>query len=69
MLLLFAVAVIAVAAFALWPVCVPLSSAQVAASQPPISERSDTYLFGRMFQQRAGQWSQCKTRVARALFF
>lgn len=55
--------------YALWPVCVPLSSEQVAAFQPPITERTDSFLFGRVFQQREGQWHQCKTRIARALFF
>ncbi|OGB17904.1 MAG: hypothetical protein A2W72_15875 [Burkholderiales bacterium RIFCSPLOWO2_12_67_14] len=64
-----AVAALVGGAFALWPVCVPLSSEQVTAFQPPISERNDTYLFGPMFQQDAGQWYQCKTRIARALFF
>ena len=68
-LLLCAFAALVGGSFILWPVCVPLSAEQVAASQPPISERNDTYLFGRMFQQDAGQWYQCKTRIARALFF
>jgi len=68
-LLVCALAALVGVAFALWPVCVPLSSEQVAAFQPPISERNDTYLFGHMFQQSAGQWYQCKTRIARALFF
>jgi len=57
------------AGYALWPVCVPLSTEQVAAFQPPIAEREDSMLFGRVFQQRDGQWYQCKTRIARALFF
>jgi hypothetical protein len=69
MVLFVLVALAAVASFALWPVCVPLQSEQVTAFQPPINERNDTYLFGRAFQQRAGQWYQCKTRIARALFF
>ena len=68
-LLVCALAALVGVALALWPVCVPLSSEQVAALQPPMSERNDTYLFGRMFQQSAGQWYQCKTRIARALFF
>lgn len=63
------VALAATTAFALWPVCVPLSSEQVAAFQPPITERTDTTLIGPVFQQRAGQWYQCKTRIARAFFF
>lgn len=63
------VALAAVTAFALWPVCVPVHPEQVAGFQPPISERSDSYLFGRVFQQRDEQWYQCKTRVARVFFF
>jgi hypothetical protein len=59
----------AVTAFALWPVCVPVFPEQVAGFQPPISERNDGYLFGKVFQQKGGQWYQCKTRVARAFFF
>ena len=60
---------VALTVYALWPICVPLSSEHVAASQTPLAERSDSYLFGRVFQQRGGQWFQCKTRIARALFF
>jgi hypothetical protein len=54
--------------YALWPVCVPLSPEQVAASQPPLEQRSERALFGPVFQQRGGQWCQCKTRIARAFF-
>ncbi|MCC2658159.1 MAG: hypothetical protein K0Q76_3267 [Panacagrimonas sp.] len=58
-------------AYALWPVCVPLSADATAAFvDPPIAERTDTMLWGRMFQLRDdGQWQQCKTRIARAFFF
>ena len=55
--------------YALWPVCVPLSQEQLASFQPPITERQDTMLFGRIFQQRSGQWYQCKTRISRAFYF
>ena len=55
--------------YALWPVCVPLSAEAIASFQPPIAERNDTMLWGRIFQQRSGQWYQCKTRVSRAFFF
>ena len=56
-------------AYALWPVCVPVARADAAAFQPPLAERDDRYLFGRVFQERDGQWHQCKTRIARAFFF
>lgn len=68
-LLLALAAAAAAVAFVIWPVCVPLSDEQLSAFQPPIGERTETYLFGRVFQQRDGQWHQCKTRVARAMFF
>ena len=64
-----AIALAAGVAYALWPVCVPIARADAAAFQPPLAERDDRYLFGRVFQERAGQWHQCKTRIARALFF
>jgi hypothetical protein len=54
---------------ALWPVCVPLSAEQIASFQPPIAERNDEMLWGRMFRQREGQWYQCKTHIDRAGFF
>jgi hypothetical protein len=53
---------------AVWPVCVPLSPDQISGFQPPINERTDTYLWGRIFQKRDGQWCQCKTRIAREFF-
>jgi len=58
-----------VVGYALWPVCVPLSAEDTASFQPPIAERTDTMLWGRIFQQRSGQWYQCKTRISRAFFF
>jgi hypothetical protein len=60
---------IALISYALWPVCVPLTLEQVASFQPSISERIDKDFYLRIFQQRAGQWHQCKTRISRAMFF
>lgn len=60
---------VALIAFALWPVCVVLSAEDLAGFQPPIQERSDQDFYLRIFQQRSGQWCQCKTRISRALFF
>ena len=57
-----------VMAYALWPVCVPLSSEQAAASRPPLEQRKERAFFGPVFQQRGGQWCQCKTRISRAFF-
>lgn len=54
---------IAVAAFVLWPVCVPLSSEQAAALQPPLSERKDTYLWGRISSSIARQSSGARVVI------
>lgn len=59
----------AILTFSLWPVCVPLPAAAVAAMQPPIAQRTDTDFYLLVFQRRDGQWCQCKTRISRALFF
>lgn len=53
---------------ALHPVCVPLGVAP--ASWPvPIEQRTDRDFYLRVFQQRDGQWYQCKTWLSRQLFF
>lgn len=72
----WAAAIVAGATFAatlgwfLHPVCVPLSAEDVARFSPPIDTRTDTGMIGqRLFQQRDGGWYQCKTWIARALFF
>jgi hypothetical protein len=62
-------AAILVTSYAIWPVCVALSPEDVASWRPPIEQRDDTMLVGRVFQQHDGQWYQCKTRIARAFFF
>lgn len=54
--------------YALWPVCIALSPEQVASSRPPLEQRDERAFFGPVFQQREGQWCQCKTRIARAFF-
>lgn len=56
-------------ALALWPVCVPLPSEELVSVKPSLAERTDKDFYLRVFQQRAGQWYQCKTRISRALFF
>ena len=61
-------ALAALEAYVLWPVCVPVPNEQLADFQPPISEREDAFLFGRVFQLKDGQWQQCKTRFSRIFF-
>jgi hypothetical protein len=51
------------------PVCVPLSSEDVARFDPPIERRDDRNFYITVFQQRDGQWHQCKPWLARQFFF
>lgn len=60
---------VAIATFALWPICVPLTATDVASFQPPIDQRTDTDFYLQIFQRKDGQWCQCKTRISRAMFF
>ena len=55
--------------WALRPICVPLSSADLAQFNSPIEGRTDRDLYLRVFQLREGQWHQCKTWLSRQLFF
>ena len=61
--------VIALAAWAAWPVCVALPDEAVAQFHPPIAQRDDQVWHVRTFQRREGQWHHCKPRIARAFFF
>jgi hypothetical protein len=56
-------------AWALRPVCVPLSPDDLRSFNVPIEQRTDRDLYMRVFQQRHGQWHQCKTWLARQFFF
>jgi hypothetical protein len=51
------------------PVCVPLSSEDLAGFNSPIETRTDRDLYLRVFQRRGEQWYQCKTWLSRQLFF
>jgi hypothetical protein len=52
------------------PVCVPLSSDDLKTFNVPIEQRSDrdVFLF-KTFQQRNGEWCQCKSWLSRQFFF
>jgi hypothetical protein len=54
---------------ALRPVCVPLSSEDLAQFNSPIEMRADRDFYLRVFQLRDGQWHQCKTWLSRQFFF
>jgi hypothetical protein len=56
-------------AWILRPVCVPLSPEDLAGFNVPIEKRTDRDLYLRVFQQRHGQWHQCKTWLSRQFFF
>ena len=56
-------------AWALRPVCVPLSADQLRAFTTPIEERTDRDFYLQVFQRRDGQWHQCKTWISRQFFF
>ena len=64
------IAVVLLALGALRPVCVPLSSDELAKFDVPLEQRADrdTYYL-RVFQLRDGRWHQCKTWLSRQLFF
>jgi len=51
------------------PVCVPLSSDDLARFNVPIERRTDRDFYVPVFQRRDGQWYQCKTWLSRQLFF
>ncbi len=64
-----AVLVLALAAWSLRPVCVPLSAEELRGFNVPVEQRNDRDFFLKMFQQRDGQWHQCKTWLSRQFFF
>jgi hypothetical protein len=54
---------------ALRPVCVPIPNEAMTGFDPPIAARTDRDFYVKVFQQRDGQWQQCKTWISRQLFF
>ncbi len=53
------------------PVCVPIPDEDLKHFTPiPIEQRNDRDLFlFRTFQKRGGHWCQCKSWLARQMFF
>jgi hypothetical protein len=47
----------------------PLSAEDLRGFNIPIEQRTDQDLYLRVFQQRRGQWYQCRTWVSRQFFF
>jgi hypothetical protein len=56
-------------AFALRPVCVPLTDSDVSQFTVPVERRADRDFHVKVFQQRNGRWHQCKTWLSRQFFF
>ena len=67
--LVFIMALVFVAGFTLRPICVVLTPEQLAGFTSPVAERTDRDMYLRVFQQRHGQWFQCKTWLSRQFFF
>jgi hypothetical protein len=57
------------ASWTLRPVCVTLTADDHRGFNTPIEQRTDRDVYLRVFQQRAGQWYQCKTWLSRQFFF
>ena len=60
---------VAALVFLLRPVCVPLTAEDLTTFNVPIEQRTDRDFYLRVFQQRDGQWYQCKTWISRWFFF
>jgi hypothetical protein len=63
------VATLGLVVWCLRPVCVPLSPEDLRGFNVPIEQRTDRDFYLQMFQQRNGQWVQCKTWLSRQFFF
>ena len=55
--------------FASRPACVPIAAEELLQFAVPIEQRTDRDFYVKVFQQRNGQWHQCKTWISRQLFF
>ena len=69
LLLLLGVVALAAIVYAFRPVCVPISAEELGRFNVPIEQRTDRDFYLRVFQQRHGQWYQCKTWLSRQFFF
>lgn len=64
-----AVIIVALLAWALQPVCKPLSAEDLRGFNVPIEQRTDRDIYFKVFQQQGSQWYQCKTWLSRQFFF
>jgi hypothetical protein len=69
-LVVLTAAIAASAYFLFRPVCAPIDAETLALFSPPIEQRRETTFYGSpLFQQKNGQWFQCKTWLSRQFFF
>jgi hypothetical protein len=54
--------------FLFHPVCVPLSDEDVKSFNVPIEQVTDRDFYLKVFQNKNGQWYQCKTWISRFFF-
>jgi hypothetical protein len=66
-LVIGAVLVVALVAWMLRPVCVPIED--LSGFNVPIEQRTDKDFYVKVFQHKDGQWFQCKTWLSRQFFF
>ena len=58
------------AVFLFRPACRAIDAESVALFDPPIETRRETTFYGSpVFQQKDGEWFQCKTWLSRQFFF
>ena len=67
--ILVIVVLVAGVSWGLRPVCVSLSTEDLAQFNVPIEQRRDRDIYLEVFQFRNGQWHQCKTWLSRQFFF
>lgn len=68
-LVIVLIAAAALAFFLFRPVCVRLTEQDLQSFNVPIEQRADQNFYLTIFQNRNGEWHQCKTWLSRFLFF
>jgi hypothetical protein len=66
---LVAIIVIGLMGFFLRPVCVPLSQDNLSSFSVPLKQRLEARdWYVKVWQEKKGQWYQCKTHLSRLMF-
>ena len=68
-MLVAALGLAAAVGYAMRPVCTPISDEDLKSFNVPIEKRTDRDFYLKVFQQKDGHWSQCKTALSRFFFF